>query len=273
MRKLDSQLGYMPIYTGPELPPGMQLSESGAIVRHLARQNGLDGADAGERCQADMIFEASKGIPLIVGGWRADDALLADGDLSRMQAQLTRIQKLLEANTAGTPHAEPRALCPCGPACERPLLLPGPGFVGKGTTYGDVGMFMALQVLEETKAGTLASLGLAPLEAFRAHMAAVPAVAAYLASDRRVPMCVKEQGRAGWESLKPSGCERRAPTPHTHPAPHTHPSAHATTCCPPIADPQLAGRHVHHAAAAELRRGPLERRHAPPQLPSGGLHG
>ena len=103
VRKLDSQLGYMPIYTGPELPPGMQLSESGAIVRHLARQNGLDGADAGERCQADMIFEASKGIPLIVGGWRADDALLADGDLSRMQAQLTRIQKLLEANTAGTP--------------------------------------------------------------------------------------------------------------------------------------------------------------------------
>ena len=97
VRKLDSQLGYMPIYTGPELPPGMQLSESGAIVRHLARQNGLDGADAGERCQADMIFEASKGIPLIVGGWRADDALLADGDLSRMQAQLTRSLKTTQA--------------------------------------------------------------------------------------------------------------------------------------------------------------------------------
>ena len=91
--------------------------------------------------------------------------------------------------------------------------------MGKGTTYGDVGMFMALQVLEETKAGTLAALGLAPLEAFRAHMAALPTVAAYLASDRRVPMCVKEQGRAGWETLKPSGCERRAPpsAPRTTP--------------------------------------------------------
>ena len=67
VRKPSSQLGYMPIYTGPELPAGVELSESGAIVRHLARLGGLSGKDDAEACMADMIFEASKSIPNLPG--------------------------------------------------------------------------------------------------------------------------------------------------------------------------------------------------------------
>ena len=136
VRKPSSQLGYMPIYTGPELP-GMELSESGAIVRHLARLGGLSGKDATEACMADMIFEASKSIPNIPGGWRVDDVLLGGGDLTKMQTYLARVQKLLVDNQAG--------------ALKH--------FVGSTLTFGDIGMFMALQVLHETEAGVLKRFG------------------------------------------------------------------------------------------------------------------
>ena len=140
VRKPSSQLGYMPIYTGPELPQGMELSESGAIVRHVARLGGLAGKDPAEACQADMVFEASKSIPNIPGGWRVDDVLLGGGDLTKMQTYLSRVQKLLLANepTGALKH-----------------------FVGSGLTFGDIGMFMALQVLEETESGVLSRLGFA----------------------------------------------------------------------------------------------------------------
>jgi glutathione S-transferase len=136
VRKPSSQLGYMPIYTGPELP-GMELSESGAIVRHLARLGGLAGKDDAEACMADMIFEASKSIPNIPGGWRVDDVLLGGGDLTKMKTYLERVEKLLVTNGSG--------------ALKH--------FVGSALTFGDIGMFMPLQVLEETESGVIKRLG------------------------------------------------------------------------------------------------------------------
>ena len=59
----------------------MQLSESGAIVRHLARLHGLAGKDVAEQAVADMVFEASKNIPGIVGGWRVVGVLAADAGI------------------------------------------------------------------------------------------------------------------------------------------------------------------------------------------------
>lgn len=136
VRKPSSQLGYMPIYTGPELP-GVELSESGAIVRHLARLGGLSGKDNAEACMADMIFEASKSIPNLPGGWRVDDVLLGGGDLTKMKSYLARVEKLLVGNASG--------------ALKH--------FVGSALTFGDIGMFMALQVLEETEPGVIKRLG------------------------------------------------------------------------------------------------------------------
>jgi hypothetical protein len=47
-------------------------------------------------------------------------------------------------------------------------------------------------------------------------MAATPRIAAYLASDRRVPICLKEIGKPGWETLKPSGYTYSTPLPESY---------------------------------------------------------
>ena len=81
VRKPATPLGELPVYTGPELPAGMELAESGAICRHLARVNGLAGSNVAEAAAADMTFEAARHVPGVEGGWRVEGVLLAEGGI------------------------------------------------------------------------------------------------------------------------------------------------------------------------------------------------
>lgn len=153
--------GQMPLYKGPELG-GVVLAQSGSICRHVAREVGMAGSTVEQQALFDMIFEYGKDL------MSNKEAIHKAGDLEvRPRALLEKGQEMLGKSG-------------------------GPYFSGKVLGYGDISVFHSLQTFEESKPGFLKPWP--KLESFREAVAAVPAMAAYLASPRRVPLTANEVG-------------------------------------------------------------------------------
>ena len=166
------------------LRPRRSPSQSGAIVRHIARATGLDGDTPLHKAFADVAFEASKDIyakkaGVYAGATDADKAALA-GYLGGAELMLSR---------GGGPYT---------------------GGAGAPLTFGDLGLFNALKTIDELQPGFLAAAGFPLLDRFTAAVAALPRVAAYLASDRRLPLTANETDAAPW---RPDGYAWLAPLP------------------------------------------------------------
>jgi len=170
-RRPTAALGYMPIYADEDV---QELAESAAICRHIGRKHGLCGEGLAAQAAVDQLFEASRCVPLTSGGWRVE----WQEDMGRCVSFLTKIAALLEASPAVGNVAE--------------------------LTIGDLSLWVLLQTFEEARAGWLATNGLASLEAFRAAVSATPNIAAYVGSERRVPITIKEKGEPGWQDVKPT---------------------------------------------------------------------
>ena len=192
-RKGSTPFGKLPVYRGPELggqAKGLQLAESSAIARHLARVHGLAGRGAEEQAHCDMLFEASKSVPLVRGGF------------------------LIESDFAATPSVEDCAATAAFLRALQSSLQPASGlFVGAGVTLADLAIFNTLETMDEARPGCLGAMGLLDLEAFRFKVRQLPRVAAYLASERRMPATSKELGAVGWETMPANGFVYRQPLP------------------------------------------------------------
>jgi glutathione S-transferase len=138
------------------------LCETGAIVRHLARRTCLDGATLAEKALVDMYCELSQDI------WDKRGAVY-DLDGHDKAAGLKKLVGFAEA------------------ACD------GAHFVGDSMTLADIAMFKTLQFLEEVVPGSLSSHP--RLSAFVHEFEQLPAVAAYLTSDKRMPLTHNELGK------------------------------------------------------------------------------
>ena len=54
--------GLLPLLSGLGVPRASPLSQSGAIIRFLARRYGLDGADELQGLEADVLYETAKDL-------------------------------------------------------------------------------------------------------------------------------------------------------------------------------------------------------------------
>lgn len=174
---------YAPFGQLPVLRDGeLMLSESGAIVRHLARLTCIDGASLEEKAKVDMYYELAKDIKGKLAG--VHDTAHADA---------APLQTFLR-------HAEA--------ACN------GEHFVGSQLTLADVAMFEILDQMEEIKPGCLS--GFAKLSNFVHSFGNMPAIAAYLDSPRRVPLTKNELGKGrlpgtdGYVFIKPMNADTYA---------------------------------------------------------------
>lgn len=158
--------GQLPLYRGDEIA-GAVIAQSGSICRHLAKMTGTDGSGPTEQAQVDSLYELAKDI----SGTRE----AVHDPKSASTGQFVMYMKAAEK---------------CAPSS-------GDGYwVGKGLTLADVAMFDILYKLLEMKAGCLDSYP--KLKAFTDGFAKRPAISAYLASDRRIPLTLKE-GRFPYE--------------------------------------------------------------------------
>lgn len=176
--------GSLPLHVPRPLPSVPADAQSGAIVRHIARSAGLDGDTPARKALADVAYEASKDINGKKAGVypaapEADKAALA-GFLGGAEHLLAR---------GGGPFT---------------------GGAGAGLTFGDLGLFHALKTIDEIQPGFLARAGFPLLARFTDTVAALPHVAAYLASDRRLPLTANETDAAPW---RPDGYAWLTPLP------------------------------------------------------------
>jgi len=159
--KPRAAFGQLPVLHDGDLT----ISQSRAIVRYLARKACIDGATEAEKAQVDMWCEFHRDL---------NDKKSAVHNMAE-HADAPKLKQMLDA-------------------AERQLADgDGTHFVSRSLTVADVLMFSTLHQAEETKPGVL---GPWPrLSAFVAAFAAQPAVAAYLASDARVPLTPNEIGQ------------------------------------------------------------------------------
>lgn len=111
--------GQMPLLMGGDLEDEDQiLCQSGAIVRYLAKETSLDGSEAGPvgEARADMIWECSKDI---LGAKEQ----VKGTEKEKLHGMLTKATEMLEE-------------------------FEGPFFSGMSVTFGDIGMFNSLNVIE-----------------------------------------------------------------------------------------------------------------------------
>jgi glutathione S-transferase len=174
---------YAPFGQLPILRDGdLMLTQSGAIVRHLARKLCIDGSTEEEKALVDMYFELARDINMQKGqvyNIGADSA--------------AKLRKFLSAAEA---------------ACAD-----GKHFVGSSLTMADVAMFNTLYTLEELQPGCLGDHP--QLKTFVTHFSSLPNVAAYLKSPRRIPITENEQAKGpskqdGYRYVKPLRVESYA---------------------------------------------------------------
>jgi len=178
----------------PELKPGtpfgqlptfregdVELVQSHAILRHLARIHHLDGEGEAQRVRCDVAFEALRDTDERVGSliWRPDSEQarksFAEDELPGRLDALTRFF----------------ALNPSGPTF----------WAGASLTFADVFAFACLDDLEGLLVGSLSAHE--ELAAFQERFARRPRIAAYLESSRR-PAAIM-YGPAG--KIYPAGCQ------------------------------------------------------------------
>jgi len=165
--KAYAPFGQLPLYHGEEML-GSVLSESGAICRHIARVTHTAGASVPEQALVDQLFELSKDLMGKKAALHEDKPLDAAAGLGMFLAVAEK-----RAPPAGDGH-----------------------WVGDGLTLADVSMFHVLQHFLDIKPGSLDAHP--KLAAFTAAFAKRPAIAAYLNSDRRVPLTQNETGKQPW---------------------------------------------------------------------------
>lgn len=149
--------GQLPLFREGDL----ELAQSHAILRHLARVHDLDGRDEPERLRSDVAVEALRdadeqlGSALWRPGFANERTRFVEGELARSLRALARLFE-----TSGAPF-----------------------WAGPSPTLADVFAFAFLEDVEALFPGALA--GAPPLAGFRERFAARPRIAAYLRSSRR----------------------------------------------------------------------------------------
>eukprot|EP01043_Picozoa_sp_COSAG02_P032672 COSAG02_NODE_2193_length_9555_cov_102.183481_11_plen_287_part_00 len=149
--------GQLPMLTDPAL--GFQLVESAAIFRHIARSTGVAGRTAAEGARIDMLCELAEDV-------RTNTDWMANSDRYMEAAE--------RAVAAGCPPADGEV---AAPRC----------LVGDTLTAADVWMFWALHYIVDTKPSKLEPY--TALQQFHSDFLALPAVSAFYASARAMPLC------------------------------------------------------------------------------------
>lgn len=164
--KASMPLFQLPVLVERTAQGERRIPQSQAILRHLARTFGLDGANEDERVRADVVAETcvdvAAGISALLYGAGKGNAELADKYWSETwKTNLAKLAALLEA----------------APASADGL------FVAKQPSYADVNAF---QLLHTHLAMRASCLDAAPaLRAFHDRMAALPQWSGYLGSRRK----------------------------------------------------------------------------------------
>jgi glutathione S-transferase len=146
--------GQLPTYTGDEIP-GVIMTQSNSILRHLARHLGMAGCDKLELLVVDMLHELSQDIIN-----KKEGIMDPSHDSSeRLHTALKSAEKFAPKNKSF--------------------------FVGTSMTLADVSMFHTLHLFNEIDGKCLDKYP--KLKAFHARFAARPQIVAYFNSDRRMP--------------------------------------------------------------------------------------
>ena len=162
----------------PELKPGMpfgqvpmyregdlELVQSHAILRYLARKHGLDGEDESQRVRCDIAIEAFRDLGDRMGAvFGALGSNRADHQKAfvkeELPERLAALERFFDANPVGPPF-----------------------WVGEALTAADILAFNFLEGIEAAFPGSLAATP--HLRAFSEQFAERPRVQAYFQSDRR----------------------------------------------------------------------------------------
>jgi glutathione S-transferase len=157
--KSDTPFGALPSYREGD----MEIFQSHAIIRHLARVHDLYGSTEAERIRCDVIEEAISDLNELVGKapWRTDFASERAGYVANeLGPTLDRLERFLESNQS-----------------------PGRFWVGSSLTFVDL---IAYAVLDSTGAMFPEALEKCPaLREFCDRIASRPRIAAYIESGRR----------------------------------------------------------------------------------------
>ena len=155
----STPFGWLPVYRDGDL----EIWQSHAIYRHLARIHNLYGSDEAERIRCDVVEEAFADLNTLIGRapWRPDfNKTRADFIERELSPVLGRLESFLRTNAAGSSF-----------------------WVGSRLTFVDL---IALSLLDCT--GVIfpeAMRGHSGLQEFCDGIARRPRIAAYLRSDRR----------------------------------------------------------------------------------------
>jgi glutathione S-transferase len=157
--KNDTPFGALPSYR----EGGMEIFQSHAIIRHLARVHDLYGSTEAERVRCDVVEEAISDLNELVGKapWRTNVAEeRADYIANELGPTLDQLERFLKSN-------------------------PNPGgfWVGSSLTFVDL---IAFAILDSTGAMFPEALEKCPaLRDFCNEIASRPRIAAYIESGRR----------------------------------------------------------------------------------------
>jgi glutathione S-transferase len=157
--KSDTPFGALPSYREGD----MEIFQSHAIIRHLARVHDLYGTSEAERVRCDVIEEAMSDLNELVGKapWRTNFASeRADYIANELGPTLDRLERFLKSNQH-----------------------PGGFWVGSSLTFVDL---IGYAILDSTGAMFPEALERCPaLQEFREKIAGRPRIAAYIESGRR----------------------------------------------------------------------------------------
>ncbi len=157
--KSGTPFGALPSYRND----GMEIFQSHAIIRHLARVHDLYGSTEAERVRCDVIEEAISDLNELVGKapWRTNFANeRADYIANELGPMLDRLEQFLKSNQN-----------------------PGGFWVGSSLTFVDL---IAYAILDSTGAMFPEALEKCPaLREFCDQIASRPRIAAYIKSGRR----------------------------------------------------------------------------------------
>lgn len=154
----------MPFSQLPAFREGdVELVQSHAILRHLARIHDLCGEDEAQRVRCDIAAEAIRDADEQLGSviWRPDFEEQREVYVeSELPQHLDPLDRFLGANSTGSPF-----------------------WAGASLTFADIAAFDYLENLEALFPGSLSATE--HLAAFRQRFAERPKIAAYLQSSRR----------------------------------------------------------------------------------------
>ena len=157
--KSDTPFGALPSYR----KGSMEIFQSHAIIRHLARVHDLYGSTEAERVRCDVIEEAISDLNELVGKapWRPNfDTERADYVANELGPMLDRLERFLKSNES-----------------------PAGFWVGSSLTFVDL---IAFALLDSTGAMFPEAMVQYPaLQAFCDQMASRPRISAYIESGRR----------------------------------------------------------------------------------------